>query len=65
VKELKAYYERARRVSKDKRKDTLTLSMGLSRHSVISRQEDDLYNKWQIIERVENKLEKQTQVNSN
>lgn len=39
--------------------------MGLSRHSVISRQEDDLYNKWQIIEKVENKLEHQNHLNHN
>ncbi len=65
VKELKAYYERARRVSKDKRKDTLTISMGLSRHSVLSRHEEDLYNKWQIIEKVENKMEQQSLLNSN
>lgn len=39
--------------------------MGLSRNSVVSRQEEDLYNRWQIIEKVESKLEKQTQLNSN
>lgn len=49
VKELKAYYERARRTSKDKKKDTLSSGLGLSRHSVLSRQQEEFFSKWQIL----------------
>jgi hypothetical protein len=49
-------------LSKDKRKDTLSSSLGLSRHSVLPRQEEQFFNKWQILERVETKMDPKTQI---